>query len=886
MKKRVFSMFLVLVMLFSLVSTFNLTAFAGVSYSEDTIIISLDENGIPQNASETGWEYDSDEEVLTLQKGHSFAVDGECNVAVTNLGTIVGGTYNKTVNNTGSTNNMKEQGGVIENGIFNGDVNNYHGWNTCTINNGTFNGKVTLGNHGVINNGKFLGDFEMKLGYTINAATFKIEFEANGGNWSKSYTAPTTYNYSTSAGIKLPTADDISKDNVIFYGWYSDADFSGDAIIEIPAKAAGKLTYYARYVDSDATWQLIGEQAVLDTDYAVDSNGNYRIFTAKGLAKLANVVNGGDSLEGKIIILENNIDLLNGGVTGYSAASVNDLNSWIPIDGFAGTFDGNGKEISNLYISSQNKKAGLFGYSKGTIKNLTIKSGSIEVTSSLSDAVLVGAIASVNAGVIENCVNLIDVSVEGAVYAGGIAGETNTSDKHVKISDCKNYGKISSTKGNNYLGGIVGYQFSGFYTNYTVTVENCINEENISGMFNTGGISGTVKNQAATTSSLVRNCMNKGIIVGDKAGGITGYSERGYVYNSYNFGTVTGGKYGGGIVGFNYYSIAEIANCYNAGTVTATGDKGAVAGRISYGKAYNCYYLSDDEITAAGQLANKGSATDCLSFTAAEGGYTLADTVYDTTDLLTALNVWVTQKNDSNYSSWITDSKNSNYPIFVKKIKISKEDKSVYYGENTYDVSQLFGIDSNAGKATYTLTDGGTGEGTLEETMLTVTKVGTFHIRVTTAVNGVYAAGSMDATLTVLPKTVTATIETIPDQTYTGSAIEPVIKVYDGTTEIPASEYEVVYSENINVGIATVTLKNKDNGNYIVSGSATFKINKAVQPVPSEPTATPEDRVVTDTSPTTGDSGNIWRWFAIVLLSGGGLLGTIVYRRKKKYFTE
>ena len=35
-------------------------------------------------------------------------------------------------------------------------------------------------------------------------------------------------------------------------------------------------------------------------------------------------------------------------------------------------------------------------------------------------------------------------------------------------------------------------------------------------------------------------------------------------------------------------------------------------------------------------------------------------------------------------------------------------------------------------------------------------------------------------------------------------------------------------------------------------------------------------------SPTTGDNGKIWMWFALLFVSGGGLLGTTAYRRKRK----
>ena len=83
-------------------------------------------------------------------------------------------------------------------------------------------------------------------------------------------------------------------------------------------------------------------------------------------------------------------------------------------------------------------------------------------------------------------------------------------------------------------------------------------------------------------------------------------------------------------------------------------------------------------------------------------------------------------------------------------------------------------------------------------------------------------------TVTIGPKTVTApTIALTGDRTYTGAEIRPTVTVKDGDTEIPASEYTVEYSGNINAGTASVTITDKDGGNYTVSGSTTFEIAKA-----------------------------------------------------------
>ena len=59
---------------------------------------------------------------------------------------------------------------------------------------------------------------------------------------------------------------------------------------------------------------------------------------------------------------------------------------------------------------------------------------------------------------------------------------------------------------------------------------------------------------------------------------------------------------------------------------------------------------------------------------------------------------------------------------------------------------------------------------------------------------------------------------------YDGKAKTPTVTVRDGDTVIPASEYTLTYSDNVNVGTATVKVEDKADGNYTVNGSATFLI--------------------------------------------------------------
>ena len=83
----------------------------------------------------------------------------------------------------------------------------------------------------------------------------------------------------------------------------------------------------------------------------------------------------------------------------------------------------------------------------------------------------------------------------------------------------------------------------------------------------------------------------------------------------------------------------------------------------------------------------------------------------------------------------------------------------------------------------------------------------------------------------ITPKTVTPTIEVEPC-TYTGDALKPTVTVKDDIGNIiDQKEYEIFYSNNTNAGTATVTIKDADGGNYVLSeASKTFEITKAAAP--------------------------------------------------------
>ena len=116
-----------------------------------------------------------------------------------------------------------------------------------------------------------------------------------------------------------------------------------------------------------------------------------------------------------------------------------------------------------------------------------------------------------------------------------------------------------------------GHTISGLYIKSTADYQ---------GLFGYVGIFGTVKDLSVSGS------VSGGMYVG----GVVGYNDEGRVENCHNTGEVSGSEYVGGVVGYNS-SIGNVKNCYNTGTVTGTDDYvGGVVGENSgLSTVENCY---------------------------------------------------------------------------------------------------------------------------------------------------------------------------------------------------------------------------------------------------------------------------------------------------------
>ena len=187
------------------------------------------------------------------------------------------------------------------------------------------------------------------------------------------------------------------------------------------------------------TWTDAAAAAESGNDYKYDENGTYTVYSAKGLAYAACLVNGTvDNKEieddGLVkypninITLNNNIDLATAGVKDYGEDTITEENSWIPIgDGsnrYVGTFNGAGYSIENLYIKSERyNEVAFFSVIgvDGKVQNTTIASGSVNNCSSNRDNAAGGFASFVlvkqncrDSG--KSCVNSIKTNLLGENY--------------------------------------------------------------------------------------------------------------------------------------------------------------------------------------------------------------------------------------------------------------------------------------------------------------------------------------------------------------------------------------------------------------------------------------------------------------------------------------
>ncbi|MCJ7638195.1 MAG: hypothetical protein MUO21_11960, partial [Nitrososphaeraceae archaeon] len=292
---------------------------------------------------------------------------------------------------------------------------------------------------------------------------------------------------------------------------------------------------------------------------------------------------------------------------------------------FDGTLDGQGYNITNLYLNPSIYVAtGLFGeIGSGEVRNL----GLINVSVSQ----FYGAVAGAVAGYIEN--GLIDnVFVTGLVNTNG-GGETGgfvgLVDLNASVSNSYSTAYVVA---DSYAGGFVGYTYGSINNSYATgnvyaisdsagglvgfadsgsSIKNSYATGDVDSVFYAGGfvgyaLSSLIENSYATGTitstddnggfigysqgnSIIRNSSATGDVYGNNEnGGFAGFlSANDLVQNSYATGNVYGATNNGGFVGRNY---GNIENSYSTGNVNATGSQnGGFVGSIWSGLINNSY---------------------------------------------------------------------------------------------------------------------------------------------------------------------------------------------------------------------------------------------------------------------------------------------------------
>jgi hypothetical protein len=162
-------------------------------------------------------------------------------------------------------------------------------------------------------------------------------------------------------------------------------------------------------------------------------------------------------------ILMNDLDSTTAGYTGLASPTADKGRGWEPIgtayEPFAGTFDGQGYEIRDLFIDRHDKdkldwNIGLFGrvHTMGTIKN----------------------------------VGVVNVNIIGWWCVGGLVG-----NNFGNVSNSYSTGNVTGLK---YAGGLVGSQSSG-------TVSNSYSTSNVTGIYHSGGLVGLLYDGTVESNS-------------------------------------------------------------------------------------------------------------------------------------------------------------------------------------------------------------------------------------------------------------------------------------------------------------------------------------------------------------------------------------------------
>ena len=224
-------------------------------------------------------------------------------------------------------------------------------------------------------------------------------------------------------------------------------------------------------------------------------NGVYQIGTAEDLCNFAILSTAANS----DISAQLTADIDYTGYT-FSGYNVGEQFQYIGLNGYCGTFDGNGHTITvDINNPDSWAVAALFRElgKGGVIKNLRV-AGHVESVSKFS----AGIVSNLKSGKVSHCVSDVDIvsHIDGDCTDGGIAGIATYDGEESIVEYCVVAGSFQGSNAH-HRGGIIGIGYAGNSDN--ITIDNCLFLANVDGLDVTE--SGTFIRQP-TDKTTINNC--------------------------------------------------------------------------------------------------------------------------------------------------------------------------------------------------------------------------------------------------------------------------------------------------------------------------------------------------------------------------------------------
>ena len=362
------------------------------------------------------------------------------------------------------------------------------------------------------------------------------------------------------------TRNNTTKTNVVFEGANTVGEFKADADIDNFKLAVGATLTASEGLDVTTVEDYTVEynDGVYTSVPGLGGKGTeanpYLIKTVADLVKFRDSVNAGETkynASGVYVALAADIDL----------ASVE---NWEPIGSFDysfdANFDGKGKAIKNLKISSNAAATaeaylGFFGVTaNNVIKNLVIEN----VTINTEAQIVAAAIAYPYYTTVENITVKGDIAIKGGNYTAGVLAYTRLCQNAKNLAVVGNGG--SYITGAQVVGGVIAdiQMNKGLVANYSNFSAQGVT---ISGTKMVGGISGIIAKQSLNGATVANVTLVSGDArVGTVAGSLGGVSTiSNVVVENVNGATaVIGATYDGANavearIGNTYYATLEAA---------------------------------------------------------------------------------------------------------------------------------------------------------------------------------------------------------------------------------------------------------------------------------------------------------------------------------------